>query len=220
MAAKLKENLVFLRETITQFQNTGAICSTSRWAAEAMTNPMRGRKTQPLNILELGPGTGSVTIKILADMLPGDQLTICEINPRFMKALKERLVENPDFQRHKDRIRFYECPAQELPEDQKYDFVVCSLPFLNFDVQTVREIFTKLKQVSMESTLMTYYQYMGLRHLSKVVAAPDRKRRMNDLDDFFGSITDKKITRRDRVWLNLLPINIYTLGSLGSLPIF
>lgn len=214
----LKDNLVFLRETIQQFHNTGAICSTSRWAAEAMTDPIRHRGL-PQRILELGPGTGSVTMKILEDMMDGDTLAICEINPRFMSALKKKLETNEHFLRHKDHITFFECPAQDLPENACYDVIICSLPFLNFDLKTVKEIFRKLKSISTEKTVMTYYQYMGIRSLSRVVSAPERKKRMSDLDTFFDNVHQKYSTARKRVWLNLLPINIYTVGCLNTFAI-
>jgi phospholipid N-methyltransferase len=84
-----KENLVFLREFLLEFKTTGACFPTSRWAAQALITPLRAPERAPKNILELGPGTGSVTMPLLREMRPGDHLTICEINPRFMKSLKD-----------------------------------------------------------------------------------------------------------------------------------
>ena len=200
----------FLRESVTEFHHTGAIFPTSKWAARAMTHPLRhelqghGRK-----ILELGPGTGSVTVKILADMQDGDELTICEINPRFMDALKKTLRSNPDFIRHKQHVRFFVCAAQDLPEDRKYDVVVCALPFLNFDITTVRQIFTKLQHLSTDKTLMTNFEYLGLRRLGQIVSPKRRRLRIYRIDRFFEkACTD--VVGTEKVWLNVLPINIYT----------
>ena len=81
----IKENLVFLREFLLEFKTTGACFPTSRWAAQALIAPLREDNRPPKNILELGPGTGSVTMPMLREMRDGDSLTICEINPRFMK---------------------------------------------------------------------------------------------------------------------------------------
>src|SRR5262245_28734173 len=132
----LREAWVFLREGFLNFRHTGTFCATSKWAAKALTNPLREERG-PQMILELGPGTGSVTVEILRDMIPGDCLTICEINPRFMEALKRRLATNEHFLLHKDNITFFSGPVQDLPEDGRYDVIVSSLPFLNFDVDTV-----------------------------------------------------------------------------------
>jgi phospholipid N-methyltransferase len=206
----LKNNFVFLKESIKEFELTGTVCPTSKWAADALTNPLHGPRG-PKRILEIGPGTGSVTVKILADMIPGDTLMICEINPRFMEALKNNLRDNPDFIRNRSAISFFEGPVQDLPESSRYDVIVCALPFLNFDLETVQEIFGKLKRLSDGATVMTYYQYIGLRSLSLAMASPRNKQRMRELDSFFKGIYRNHLTDRRRVWLNILPINIYTL---------
>ncbi|MCO6429220.1 MAG: methyltransferase domain-containing protein [Deltaproteobacteria bacterium] len=207
----LKDNIVFLREFLAEFQTTGTAFPTSRWAAEALTIPVRAAQT-PQTILELGPGTGSVTTKILKEMRPQDKLTICEINPRFMDALKKKLNNNPDFQRHKDNVQFFLGPAQEIPEDRKHSLVVCALPFLNFDLNTVRDIFQKLENVTTENAVMTYYEYIGLRSLGKSsVAPPVMRKRIKELDGYFKEIFREHAMQRRRVWLNMLPINVYTL---------
>ncbi|MFM1848977.1 MAG: hypothetical protein RL417_2451 [Pseudomonadota bacterium] len=206
----LKDNLVFFRECIKEFEKTGTAWPTSKWAANALTDPLRDRWSSK-RILEIGPGTGSVTVQILRDMLPEDRLMICEINPRFMATLKENLAANPDFLKHSDRIEFFEGPIQALPEHQDYDVVVCALPFLNFDLKTVKEIFAKLKTIAAPNAVMTYYQYIGLRSLSRTVSTPRTRQRMRELDTFFDSMYAKHLTCKKRVWLNLLPINIYTL---------
>lgn len=210
----IKDHVVYFKEFLKEFQNTGTCFPSSKFAARALTNPLRTSRA-PQRILELGPGTGVVTVRILEDMIPGDRLTICEINPRFMAALKENLKKNPDFQRHAANITFFEGPAQNIPEDGKYDTIVCALPFLNFDLHTVEEIFSKLERISNSHTKMTYYEYIGLRSLGMVVAAADRKRRLRELDIFFDDVYRRHHMRRKRVWLNLLPINIYTLNLTG-----
>ena len=205
----IRDNVVFFREFLTEFQNTGTLFPTSKWAALELTEPLR-QVRNPLNILELGPGTGSVTVQILRDMGPEDTLTICEINERFMKALKERMLVNPDFQRHRDRITFFQGPVQDLPEHDRFEVIVCALPFLNFDRDTCHTILKKLQAVSTSSTVMTYYQYIGLRHLGLVISSPKRRERLGSLKEFFNEL-HRHQRRRTRVWLNVLPINIYTI---------
>lgn len=217
----IKDHVVYFTEFLKEFQNTGTCFPSSKFAARALTNPLRATRA-PQRILELGPGTGVVTVKILEDMIPGDRLTICEINPRFMQQLKKNLETNPDFQCHKNNISFFEGPAQEIPEDGCYDLIVCALPFLNFDLATVEEIFSKLERISTSHTKMTYYEYIGLRSIGKVIAPEERKENLRKLDKFFAGIYKRHNMQRERVWLNLLPINIYTLHlsqPLASVPL-
>lgn len=207
----IKDNVVFLRESLLEFKSTGTFFPTSKWAAEALAEPLKESNRKPLRVLELGPGTGSVTVQILKYMQPNDSLTLCEINPRFMKSLKDNLAKNEDFIRLKKQITFFLGAAQELPSDIKYDVIVCAIPFLNLDLHTVEEIFDKLRQISTGRTVMTYYEFIGIRSISKVVSPAERKERILQLDTFFKEVYARHHMKRERIWLNLFPINIYTL---------
>jgi phosphatidylethanolamine/phosphatidyl-N-methylethanolamine N-methyltransferase len=206
----MKENIVFFKEFLSEFQTTGSCFPTSRWAAEALTNPIRAQRN-PQRILELGPGTGSVTKQILSDLIPGDKLTICEINENFMKSLQKSLKKNPDFIKHQENIDFFMGPMQDLPENIKYDLIVCALPFLNFPISMVKEIFEKLARLGAENSIMTYYEYIGIRTVRKNVGSEPSKQKFQELDKFFKSIYKAHEMKRTRIWLNVMPINIYTL---------
>ena len=207
----IKENLVFLREFLLEFKTTGACFPTSKWAANALITPLREPNRKPKRILELGPGTGSVTIPLINEMREGDSLTICEINPRFMKALKETLEREESFRAKRDQIEFFEGAAQEIPVSAPYDVIVCALPFLNFDLETVQQIFARLRLISARDTLMTYYEYMGARKFNQTLGAQSRKDRISQVNGFLresGAVRNIDCTK---VWLNLFPINIYTV---------
>ncbi len=204
----IKENISFIREALQEFEKTGTLFPTSPWAARALTIPLH-RRNGPMHILELGPGNGPVTVQILKQMVDGDTLTICEINPRFMRALKNRLRKDPIFRARKHQVKFFTCAAQELPEDVHFDVIICALPFLNFDLKTVEEIFAKIKRLAARNAVMTYYEYIGIRPLSIVFSPPQRKRRMKELDGFFDLLKKEHPVSRRPVWLNVLPIQIY-----------
>lgn len=207
----LKENLVFLREFLLEFKTTGACFPTSKWAAHALITPLREPNRAPKRILELGPGTGSVTIPLIREMQPGDHLTICEINPRFMKALKETLEREEAFRAKRTQVEFFEGAAQEIPIDAPYDVIVCALPFLNFDLPTVKEIFARLRLISTPQTLMTYYEYIGARRLNQTLGAQSRKDRVREINGFLRESTTVRNIDKKQVWLNLFPIHIYTV---------
>jgi phospholipid N-methyltransferase len=207
----IKENLVFLREFLLEFKTTGACFPTSKWAAQALITPLRNPNRKPMRILELGPGTGSVTIPLIKEMRPGDSLTICEINPRFMKALKDTLEREEAFQTNKHQIEFFLGAAQEIEAHKPFDVIVCALPFLNFDLETVKEIFAKLREVSTPDTLMTYYEYIGARKFNQTVGAQSRKDRVSQVNGFLRESGQVRNIDCTKVWLNLFPISIYTV---------
>lgn len=215
MEHAIRELYLFLREGITNFYHTGSVCATSKKAAEALSNPLK-QPRQPKNILEAGSGAGSVTTTIIDDMIDGDYLLLVEINPKFMRALKKRLEDHPNFQTRRSQIEFFEGPIQEAPEEKKFDVVVCSLPFTNFELKTIEEIFEKLKKMTTDNAVMTYYEYMGLRKISKCISPEERKKRISELDDFLKKIHKKAEVGHNKVWLNFLPINIYTIIMHGK----
>lgn len=183
-----------------------------------MVLPVRSRReNKALKILELGPGTGSVTLRILEEMREGDELTVCEINPRFMALLKDRLKNNRNFIRHRAHIMFHQCPAQELPESDVFDVIICALPFLNFELRTVKDIFAKLRRISSDDTIMTYYEYIGLRRFGLLLSPTRRKVRMRQLGRFFEGVFEHHLCERHKIWANMLPINVYLLGRIREL---
>ncbi len=207
----LKENLVFLREFLLEFKTTGACFPTSKWAAQALITPLRESRRSSKRILELGPGTGSVTIPLIREMQSADRLTICEINPRFMKALKDTLEREPAFQQKRNQVEFFEGAAQDIPVGAPYDIIVCALPFVNFDLITVQEIFSKLRLISTPETLMTYYEYIGARRINQTLGAQSRKDRMRQVDGFLRNSGGLRGIDKKQVWLNLFPIHVYTV---------
>ena len=224
-AGLLKDIYLFIREFVTEFQSTGTLCPTSRWAAQALASPIRSKlgdntssgSLSSRQILEVGPGTGAVTFKILAEMGPSDYFTICEINPRFVAVLKQKLEKCQHFQPHRERVTFFQGPIQDLPEDTKFNIIICALPFLNFDTPMIQEIFLKLKRLSMPETIMTYYEYIGLRAIGLLVPFLKRRARFQRINSFFSSVFTEHLSGRQRIWLNFPPINIYELSHLTSL---
>ncbi len=210
----IKDIYLYTKQFLLEFQETGTIFPSSQFAAKVLTNPLRDGGSSR-KILEVGPATGCITVRILQDMLDGDELTICEINPHFMKALKKKLAENAYFIKHQARIKFFEGPIQDLPEVDIFDVIVCAIPFLNFDLSTVEEIFLKLQKMSHSKTVMTYFEYIGLRSLGMVMSSPERKKRLHALDEFFSKMYRKHQVQREPVWMNFLPIYIYTLRLAG-----
>lgn len=211
MRNTMKETFLFITNAVSSFRDTGSLFPTSRWAAEALTSPLRSPgllNRSKRKILELGPGTGSVTVQILKDMREDDELLICELNPKFMKVLQESLKDNYYFRKHQSRISFFLGPAQELPEDKIFDVIVCALPFLNFDCETANSIFEKIKKLSNNETLMTYYQYIGLKKLGQLL--PERRERLKHLIPVFDSVLQTHKARK-RVWLNMSPIDVFTM---------
>lgn len=63
---------------------------------------------------------------------------------------------------------------------------------------------------------MTYYEYIGIRRISKVMSPPERRQRMIELEQFFGAQHSRNLIGHERVWLNVLPIHVHKLRLEGG----
>lgn len=209
----IRDKLLILQECIRNFQTTGEVFPTSRWAAQALIRPLSIKNRQPLRVIEVGCGTGPVSLPLLAKLQDKDELWFCEINPKLMSFLRKKLKSNEHYRKHQSRVHFFEGPVQELPECGKFDVIVCAIPFANLDIDTVKSIFDKFRQISHGDTVMTYYEYMGMKRLARLMLSDANKIRVSKLEQFFKTMHERSKIGTDKVWLNILPINIHTVKT-------
>ncbi|MCB0353760.1 MAG: methyltransferase domain-containing protein [Bdellovibrionales bacterium] len=207
----MKEKILFFKGFLEQQETVGSVCATSRWAAKAMCEPIAQSKKKPLNILEVGPGTGSVTKEILKHLGPSDSLLLCELNSSFVEHLQKRFLNEADFREKRDRVDIFEGAVQDLTLDRKFDFIVCSLPFLNFPVSLTHEIFRNFAAAGTEECILTFYEYIGFRTLGRNVGPSERRERLIDLSRYYVKLFPVCKSETERVWLNVTPIAVRQL---------
>jgi len=147
----------FAVQALNDIQSTAAIAPSSRFLAEAMVKPLR--LNQARVAIELGPGTGSMTRKML-EALPADgRLIAFEINPRFVAYLRENI---PD-----PRLTVLECPAQnvqaalaELNIDRA-DAALSSLGLSLFPDSLCESIIGGVQAVLRPDAMFTQFQYVS-----------------------------------------------------------
>jgi phosphatidylethanolamine/phosphatidyl-N-methylethanolamine N-methyltransferase len=201
----------FIKSAVTEFHTTGALFPTSKWAARKLCRPLRVLGRGPKKIVELGGGDGAVTKIILDQMRRGDSLIVCELSQDLMDVLKTNIEEHPRYEEFASQISFYCCPAQDLPAWVKADVIICSLPFLNFSLSLVKDIFAKIFEMANDGCTMTYYEYIGIKRVSKVISPKARRERMGQIDSYFSTLKALMFREKSNEWRNLFPIHIYEL---------
>jgi hypothetical protein len=58
---------------------------------------------------------------------------------------------------------------------------------------------------------MTYYEYIGARKFNETLGALSRKERVSKVNGFLRESGQVENVDHTKVWLNLFPINIYTV---------
>src|SRR5437870_2641258 len=76
------DHLEFFRQYRRRFQTTGAVAPSSRFLARALAKPFE-QHARPCRVLEIGPGTGAVTRRIVRLLKPDDRLDLVELNENF-----------------------------------------------------------------------------------------------------------------------------------------
>jgi phospholipid N-methyltransferase len=197
----------FFRECRRHFHTTGAILPSSRFLARALARPLRGPHT-PCRILEVGPGTGSVTCEIVRRMQPGDRLDAVEINAHFVALLERRLRQERVFARCRDQVEIIHAAVQELLGDAVYDYIVSGLPLNNFRADEVREIFATYSRLLKPSGTLTFYEYTLVRQLKSPFVDRRERRRLFRVGRVMRGYIRNFQVRRERIFINVPPATV------------
>jgi len=194
----------FFREFRRHVRSTGALLPSSRFLARALVAELR-KPREPGRILEVGPGTGSVTREICRLLLPEDRLDAVEVNGRFVALLQRRFDHEPLFNRCCDQVELVHAAVEELVGDATYDFIVSGLPLNNFPVGQVREIFKAYNRLLKPGGTLTYYEYVLVRQLKTPFVNRRERRRLFRVGRVVGQYIRAYQVRRQRVLMNVPP---------------
>jgi phospholipid N-methyltransferase len=197
----------FFREFRRQFRTTGAVLPSSRFLAQALTRQLRQPRASS-RILEVGPGTGSVTRAIARRMVPGDRVDAVEINGRFVKMLRERLKNDRLLLPWRDQIEIIHAALEDLVGDSVYDYIVSGLPINNFPVAQVREIFEAYDRLLKPGGTLSYYEYALVRQLKWPLVDRRERRRLFRVGRVLRSYVRDYQIRREQIFINVPPATV------------
>jgi phospholipid N-methyltransferase len=194
----------FFGEFRRQFRNTGSVLPSSRYLAKALVSEL-SRPREPARILEVGPGTGSVTVAILKQLLPSDHFDLVEINKTFVDVLQRRIDHEDLFRKHHDQIHLVHAPVQELLGDGVYDYIVSGLPLNNFSSPLVRRIFRTYERLLKPGGTLTYYEYVFVRQLKSTFVNRRERLRLRCLSRVVSDYIRSFQFRRQPIMVNVPP---------------
>ena len=205
MRRRIAENVLFFREFVRNFHTTGAILPSGRYLAAALARFVGQQHAKARRILEVGPGTGAVTGRIIDRMGPADRLDLVELNETFVRKLEGRFQIEPAFQAVSDRARVLHCPVEELPRDQGYEVIVSGLPLNNFSVAGVERILAALTDLLPPGGTLSFFEYIAVRPTRAIVSGRAERARLQGVGQAIQAVLDGHEVQRDAVWLNVPP---------------
>ena len=229
MASKWADYRVFLGEFRRNFHSTGAILPSGRSLGRALSRFVRdgdersndsasSDTTSARKILEVGPGTGAVTARIIQGMRPDDQLDLVELNDQFVARLKDRLENDPAFAAAKDRTTIYHLPVEQLEGDGQYDLIVSGLPLNNFSVEAVETILAALRRLLKPGGTLSFFEYIAVRPLRAIVSGRADRARLRGVGQLISSMITAHEIRRDLIWPNVPPAWVHHVRLAEASP--
>jgi phospholipid N-methyltransferase len=188
----------FFIHCIKNLKETGAVAPSSKFLARDLVEPLStaiGKDDSPFNILELGPGTGSLTQEIVKLLRPDDHLDLVEIQEKFFEVITQKFRSS--------NISIYFRDILQFQSNQHYKFIFSSLPYDNMPHNIIRKIWQKKLSLCAPEAYICYFKYMKFKEFKcKYEEQMVNKYKQN-----------KKI-----VFRNLPPAKIYTLQINGNRP--
>jgi phospholipid N-methyltransferase len=199
-----RDHREFFRQFRTQFQTTGAIAPSSRRLARAMTRYVASERG-PARILEVGPGTGAVTRRIVTLLKADDRLDLVELNEAFAGRLEQRFQSEASFQQAADRSQIHVCGIESFQSDGPYDYIISGLPFNNFSPAFVGRVLDAFFNFLAPGGVLSFFEYMYVRPVRGLVSRGAERTRIKELDRILNGRLEQHGFRRDWVFLNLPP---------------
>ncbi len=205
MSKLLHDHRVFWRQFRENYHTTGAIAPSSRFLGQALARYVGSEPSQPQKVLEVGPGTGSVTAHIVRRLGPYDTLDLVELNEQFVRRLDERFASEPAFCKVADRSRVLHQRLESLGRSADYDVIVSGLPLNNFQVADVQQILESFRELLRPGGVLSFFEYVAIRKARALVSGPRERVRLKGIARALHDILGAYEIKRDCVWANIPP---------------
>jgi len=208
----LEDVKMFAKEFYKNPKEMGGFGPCSPYLGKAAVDSIPRKKigSEPLRILEIGSGTGSVTRQLMKRLSPGDSVDLVEMQPDLAEMLKKEFCS----EKYKDFTVNVHCKMiQDFKPEYKYDSIVCTVPFNSLPSSIVKEIWQNVLNLLVDGGTVSYVAYCQMDKLAKLGTLFDAEKLadyeknlsfLRDLREMYGA-------GMKTVYKNVLPINAFYL---------
>ena len=201
---------LFFREFLRNFHTTGAVLPSGPRLCKALARYV-GSGDGVKRVLEVGPGTGVVTRRIVPKLGEGDCLDLVEINPDFAKRLLRDIERDPLLKPAARRIVVHQIPIEQLGRDQRYDVIVSGLPLNNFPAELVESILLEFSQLLTPGGTLSFFEYIAVRRVKASISGRRERKRLRQIGGILSRTLTKHEVRRDCILANVPPAWVHHL---------
>jgi phospholipid N-methyltransferase len=158
MTNTLTNYLNFLWAGLLKHGQTGGIVPSQRFLIAKMIAPIP--KTYRGQIIELGAGSGALTLR-LAARCPGARILACELNPTLVRDCRDNLT----MAGHNGRVAVVSASAERLLSEmgrrgmEKPDYVISGIPLGNLDGEKAGGLLDAIRQSLGEGGMYVQFQH-------------------------------------------------------------
>lgn len=147
--------MLFVKNFLKYPMMQGSLVPSSPFLINGMLRQVDWEKARVL--VEFGPGVGNVTQEILRRMHPDAMLVAIELNPEFVKLMREEIAD--------PRLRVVHGSAAEVHkilaglELPSADYIISSLPYSSMGKSLRKQIMLESRRVLSPSGSLVLFQY-------------------------------------------------------------
>lgn len=196
--------LTFFFQFLKNPATIGSLVPSSNDLAQEISSEIgEGRGRERRLILEIGPGTGSLTERILSRMTAEDELHLVEIDSQLCKILQKKY-------QHQNNITIFNRSIAEHTTENgfKYDFIISGLPLNAFPYPLVEQIFLKFIELGHEKTRLSYFEYLWLPFLSLFFLQTKRKKNLKSILTMKKRFYEQHSLRTATIYRNFPPARV------------
>ena len=202
----MKDKITFLKHFLRDPAAVGAITALNNNVAKKMVKYLKSRDYgTPCRILEVGAGTGSITKKIVPELLDHDILDLVEIDQGCCKILED------EFKAYQN-VQTISRSVLDWKPEYKYDFIISTLPFNSFPANFVEKILGHFDEISASGCLCSYVEYVFLSKISQLFGDKKKRPQIKDRRKTLRNYRDGLLIERQCELLNFPPCHIYHMN--------
>jgi phospholipid N-methyltransferase len=195
--------LTFFNNFVQDPQQVGALLPSSKALSKEMVRHIPkfelDLQSTPRFFLEVGPGTGSFTDKIIKRLGPHDVLHLVELDNKFCELLRKKYAKLIDSR----KIEIFNVSILNQSESFMYDFIISGLPLNSFSPDFVKKIFLKLEKLGKDGSKLSYFEYLLIPTIKRIFS--EEIERIQQIKDAFEK---KHPLGTADIYFNVLPAKV------------
>lgn len=150
----LREHAIVFSRFLRSPRTVGAISASSRALAQSMAAGLD--LAAPVNVIELGPGTGALTWAIVDKLGPETRFLAIDIDPEFVREIQKRWPKIACICASAEQVDAHAAERGMTPVDH----IISGLPFISLPLPMTKKILAGIRNALRSGGTFTTFQYL------------------------------------------------------------